>query len=111
MRVGMAVVFLAALGACKESKPKPMDTTGAAQTEAKPKKQVDPLSVGTVTGTVTFQGTLPAATMIRASGDAACAKEHPNEFSADDVKVKDGRVEDAFVWVKSGLEDYEFPMP
>ena len=49
--------------------------------------------------------------MINASGDGACVKARPGSFDAGDVRVKDGKVENAFVWISSGLEEYGFDPP
>jgi hypothetical protein len=74
------------------------------------KSAIDPTKTATVTGVVTFSGTPPAPTMLTASS-ADCKALRPKEFSAEDVKVADGKVENAFVWVKSGLEGYSFSVP
>lgn len=116
-RLAWAFVAAAlALGGCKrprameeEKGGAPPDETPAAQAPAG--KTVDATTAAVLTGTVSFAGPLPKSTMIKASSDAACAKAHPDAFSAEDVQVRDGRVTDAFVWVKSGLAGYAFPSP
>jgi plastocyanin len=82
--------------------------TGAAPA---PGKTIDHATTSTVSGVVTFTGNAPEATMLRASSDAACAKLHPGEFDAGDVLLHDGKVENAFVFVKTGLEEYRFEPP
>lgn len=116
--IGLPGLLVLALG-CEAGPPAPHDAPppgapgqAAAPAEpAAPKKVVDPATAGSVSGTVTFGGALPPPTMIRASSDAACAKLRPGEFDAGDVLVKDGKVENAFVWVKTGLEAYTFDPP
>jgi plastocyanin len=49
--------------------------------------------------------------MINASGDGACVAARPGTFDAGDVRVKEGKVENAFVWVSAGLEEYGFETP
>lgn len=78
--------------------------------EVPQKKAIDPTSTATVTGVITFSGTPPPSTMLTASS-ADCQAARPGPFSAEDVKVNGGKVQDAFVWVKSGLEAYGFPAP
>src|SRR5689334_14737736 len=110
---GWCLAFGLALFACKnegESPGTPGEGPGAEKSAAAvTKKSIDPSTVATVKGVVTFDGALPAPTMIKVSSDAACTKTHPDEFDAGDVKVADKKVENAFVWVKSGLEGYAFP--
>ncbi|MCK6545785.1 carboxypeptidase regulatory-like domain-containing protein [Myxococcota bacterium] len=116
---GLGLASLLAFAACKDAAESPKEggnpaAAAGTTTEAAPvapTKTVDPTTTATVSGVVTFAGTPPAPTMIRASSDAACSKVHPSEFDGGDVLVRDGKVENAFVWVKSGLEGYAFPAP
>src|SRR5436853_4073605 len=107
--IAIAIIGYGMYVACKDppadNKEPPKDNP----IKEEPGKSVDPTTTGTVAGTITFTGKLPAPTMIRATSDAACAKSHPGEFDSGDVTVHDGKVENAFVWVKSGLEAYRFP--
>jgi plastocyanin len=59
----------------------------------------------TVSGKVVFHGQPPAPMTVRMTGDCA------GEATGNDVKVRDGRVENAFVWVREGLEDVVFERP
>jgi plastocyanin len=115
---GLGLASALTLTACKDTSDaskeggNPAAAAGTTREAAPaPTKTVDPTTTSTVTGVVSFGGTPPAPTMIRASSDAACSKVHPSEFDGGDVLVKDGKVENVFVWVKTGLEAYAFPMP
>jgi len=61
----------------------------------------------TISGKVVFSGEPPAATVLRMSGDAACGSTAP----AVDVSVENGRVANAFVYVRDGLEKVVFERP
>jgi hypothetical protein len=65
---------------------------------------------GTVTGAVTFTGTDPD-TPIAMNADPICASLHPTPVDTGKVAVKDGKLANVFVYVKTGLEGKTFPMP
>jgi hypothetical protein len=106
-----SVALIAAWMACRSEKTIDAPKASLEEKPAAPTKTIDPTTTATISGTVTYSGALPAPTKINARADAACAKEHPTEFDAGDVAVNDGKVENAFVWVKTGLEEYQFPPP
>ena len=72
---------------------------------------LDRSAAGTITGTVTFDGAPPPMKIITFGGDPQCAARHPGPVAAGDVLVHDGRVEDAFVYVKDGLGERTFAVP
>lgn len=75
-------------------------------------KTVDPATVATVTGKVTFQGEKPRLARIMMDQDPVCVKAHSGPVFSEEGKVNDdGTVPNAFVYVKSGLDDYSFPVP
>ncbi len=59
---------------------------------------------GSISGTVAFQGTAPEAKPISMDADAACGAANSNPM-AEDVVVKDGKVQNVFVYVKDGKLD------
>lgn len=71
-----------------------------------PTKTVDPSTVGSITGSVRFDGTPPTPTKIPVAGFPECGNSQPFD---SDVLIRDGLVQNAFVYVKSGLENYAFP--
>jgi plastocyanin len=75
-------------------------------------KHVDPATAGSLTGRVTFEGTPPAAEPLKMASDPACAEgSGPNPVN-DAVLVHDGGLENAFVYVKTGLDPaYSFDVP
>lgn len=88
---------------------------GGGQEVAAPTRQVTPLdlsTVGTITGLVRFEGTPPEQSVAQLSGWSECAAQHPQgNPPAGDVLVKDGKVQNALVYIKDGLGDRVFPVP
>ncbi len=72
---------------------------------------LDPAATGTITGTVTFAGPPPAMKPVALGGDPQCAIQHQGPVLAGDALVHDGKVENAFVYVKDGLETRTFAVP
>jgi Carboxypeptidase regulatory-like domain len=72
---------------------------------------------GTIIGKVALNGAAPAPKPIDMNADAACASKNPNAV-AEDIVVKDGKLEYTFVYIKDGqptagkkIGDYSFPVP
>lgn len=80
----------------KPAKPRPVPT-----------KQVDPATVGTVDGVVSFAGPVPKANSRKVT-DATCRNERASGRTIPDIVVQDGKVANAFVHIKEGLEEYIF---
>src|SRR5262245_41540019 len=70
---------------------------------------VDPASAGGLKGTVTLEGTPPAAQTINRRSDAYC--EQQGEARTQNYVVNDGGLENVFVYVKDGLGETTFPVP
>jgi plastocyanin len=78
---------------------------------ARPVTPIDPATTGTVEVDVRFEGTPPPMQELRMSSVAECASQHQGPVLAGDVLVKDGKVENAFVYIKDGLGDRGFAVP
>ncbi|MBM4256498.1 MAG: hypothetical protein FJ147_11470 [Deltaproteobacteria bacterium] len=79
---------------------------------AQPATPLDLSTVGTISGIVRFEGTPPEQSVAQLSGWAECASQHPQGNPlAGDVLVKDGRVENALVYIKDGLGNRVFATP
>lgn len=67
---------------------------------------------GTITGTITLSGEIPAARLIFMDADPVCVEvnKHP---TMQDLLVRDGKLANAFVYVKNGsaLAEYDFAVP
>lgn len=109
MRVAalLLTIAVACLGACGGG-----GGSGGGETPgsaASPPTPIDPATTGTVTGSVRFEGAVPPMATLRMF--AECAALHPEPVPSGDMLVKDGRVENAFVYVKDGLGNRVFPVP
>jgi len=72
---------------------------------------------GSISGVVSFTGTPPPPKSIDTSADPVCGQKNPN-LQTDDNVVKDGKLANAFVYIKDGtladnskLADYTFETP
>lgn len=107
------VVLALVLAGCggKGSTPTQQSALPAAQQSA-PTKVVDPATAGTITGTVTLNGTAPPPREIALSASPACAKLHSSPLIYPEVVTGNhGALADVIVYVKSGLESYRFATP
>ncbi len=74
-------------------------------------KRVDASVAGVVGGRVTYEGGVPANAAINLESDPVCVRERPAGLKLDTILVKDGGLENVFVYVKDGLGDYYFDTP
>jgi plastocyanin len=76
-----------------------------------PPTPLDPAATGRITGTVAFTGQPPAMGTLNMASEPQCVAAHSGPVPTGDALVKDGRVENAFVWIKDGLGNRVFPLP
>jgi hypothetical protein len=79
--------------------------------DGRPPTPLDHAEAATLTGTVTFTGTPPAMKPLPLAGVPQCAALHSGPVLSGDALVHDGKVENAFVWIKDGLGDRVFAPP
>jgi plastocyanin len=73
---------------------------------------VDEATAGNITGSVMFEGEVPANEAIRMNADPACLTAAPGEQLQETYVVgPGGEFGNVFVYVKEGLEGYSFPTP
>lgn len=72
---------------------------------------LDPASTGTIRGVVTVDGTPPAMAELPVSSFPGCAPASGGPVLTGDMLVKDGKLQNAFVYIKSGLGDRVFAVP
>ena len=72
---------------------------------------IDPATAATISGTVTLDGPAPAEEQINTSADPVCKAQHTQPMFTERAVVRDGKVQWAFVYVKSGLEGRVFTPP
>jgi plastocyanin len=98
-----ALVFVGLLGfACSKEDQAP---------SRGPATPLDPATTGAIVGKVLYRGAPPPASRVQVKGDAACETEAADSPAGEDVSVRDGRVQNAFVYLKEGLGDRVFDLP
>ena len=65
---------------------------------------------GSIAGKVSFEGSPDAPQKVKLSADAKCAAMHKDGLERQNIKVKDGGLKDALVYVKSGVSG-SYPAP
>lgn len=71
---------------------------------------VDTADAGGINGAVTYAGA-DTDTPIAMSADPVCDGLHTTPVDTNEIAVKDGKLGNVFVYVKSGLEGKSFPAP
>jgi len=100
MRRLLALSLLCATcGACRDRSPPPVRRTGSP----------GPTGKSSVHGIVRFRGTPPPATRISRGSFPGCGKTPPRTGSI--LLSPDGAVAEAFVWVRQGIPDGDYPIP
>lgn len=72
---------------------------------------IDPKNVSIIKGKVLFKGETPKLKELPISGNPECKVFHPSKVLSEEVMVKDGALQNVFIYVKDGLENYEFEAP
>ncbi len=75
-------------------------------------KKVDESTAGAISGRVRIEGSVPANAPISMSSDPACASANKEPVTTDTFVVKDGGLENVFVYIKDDLSrKYVFETP
>jgi hypothetical protein len=105
--VKSALLLLAAvaMAACSNSTSMPAPS--------EPTTTADPATVGTVTGRIVVEGTVPPAELIRLDGDPKCLALAGGSQRRDESMVmgEGNAVQNVFVYVKDGLPPRLYPVP
>ena len=83
-------------------------------TPSKPPRQPTPLdlsTVGTISGSVRFEGPVPAQSVMQLGGWSECAAQHEGTVYAGDVLVTNGKLQNALVYIEDGLGERVFAVP
>jgi len=109
----IALSLLTLASACSKSETPETDTSSA-PTKASKTYSGD---VGSIAGSIAYNGAAPAPKKIDASADPACGSKNPNLTTEDNV-VKDGKLANTFVYIKDGaatdgtkIGDYSWTAP
>ena len=83
-------------------------------TPPKPPRHPTPLdlsTVGTISGIVHFDGSVPEQSVLQLGGWSECAAQHTGIVYAGDILVTNGRLQNALVYIKDGLGERVFAVP
>jgi len=103
LRVAAVFVWLAATGCSKEPAPPAGPPPDA--------KRVDVSTAGRVSGRVVLEGPVPQNPPIKIEADPFCQNAQKDGMTSESFVVKDGALDNAFVYVKDGLGSYVFDVP
>ncbi|MGH9658303.1 MAG: carboxypeptidase regulatory-like domain-containing protein [Bryobacteraceae bacterium] len=102
--VASALVFVS----CGGGGEKKAETPAAAPAAA----PVDDASAATVTGKVAFGGAAPRINNLSMDATPACARAHSAPVKSEEVVINgNGTLRNAFVWVKAGVPERQWPAP
>jgi plastocyanin len=108
LRFLITIVATAAAAACGGSQPSSSTPANVPPPNA---MRVDAAKAGTLTGRVLFDGPAPMNPPIKMTADPACLKANPDGATFETFLVKDGGLDNVFVYVKDGLGNYYFEVP
>lgn len=91
--------------ACGDAAPEP----GADVDPTEMEMPFDEATAGNVRGMVMFEGTPPPPESIDMASEPACLERYDEPPAREWVRVRNGHLADVFVYVKEGLEEYDFP--
>lgn len=96
--------FLAACGGGEAPKPEtPTDAAGKPAAPAQPAAGATGTGTASVSGKISFDGTVPPAEKVKVGADPKCQAMHPNGLEKQAIQVKDGGLANVLVYVKSGI--------
>lgn len=108
LRIGLVALVLSGCGSKEET---PAEVP-APPSESAVQKAPDLSQAGSVSGRVRFEGTPPATREVSVKGNPECSVHHAGGMiPQEEFLVKDGNLQNVFVYVKAGLEGYSFPVP
>jgi len=103
--------FLSLIAGCSHEASK-SEATASSSTPEQATFHVDPATAGSVSGTIHWNGPKPAKVPVDMSGDPACVSANHGKVFEDAVLLgKHNEVDNAFLYIKSGLEGKTFEVP
>jgi plastocyanin len=98
------IPFLSACGGGNDAPPATSPAAPSGNQAAAPASGGAATTTGTasVSGKISFEGTAPASEKVKLSADPKCSAKHPDGLEKQAIKVKDGKLADVLVYVKSG---------
>ena len=105
------VLLVVAMG-CSPASEKAPPLTSHSERPAAPVFRVDPVTAGSISGTIRYTGKRPHPTIIDMSEDPACVEAYRGKPVDESLMVSsNGALANAFVYVKKGLEGKSFEIP
>ncbi len=105
--VPLAAAFLISCGGGGGS-----ESSGKQPASAPPAAPADPATLGTIQGKVAFTGAKPEPKPLSMDATPACARMHTGPVYSEDVVLNaNGTLKNAFIYIKSGLPEREYPTP
>lgn len=101
----LTLVFALLLAGCGQQDALPPDAVDAVT------PPIDLTKAATVKGTVTVEGAVPRPRKLKISGNPECSGITHGDLFSEELIAPNGRLQNAIVYVKTGLEDYKFPVP
>ncbi|MBI1884557.1 MAG: carboxypeptidase regulatory-like domain-containing protein [Chlamydiae bacterium] len=77
----------------------------------KPTLSIDPQKTGTISGKVLFKGQALQPKELPMGGNPECSTFHQGKAYSEELLVKDGALQNVFIYIKEGLEQYSFTPP
>lgn len=104
--------FLVVVTGCSPTPQKTPPITGHPEQSAVPVFHVDPLTAGSLSGTIRYSGKKPHPAIIDMSEDPACVEAHRGRALDESLQVSpNGALANTFIYVKGGLEGKRFEVP
>lgn len=72
---------------------------------------IDTATAGTLQGTVFFKGQAPKPRKLKIAGNPECSMMVHGNLYSEELVTSNGKLQNAIVFIKEGLEDYQFPIP
>ena len=110
----LAVSLLFSISGCGASKEASAPAVSSSETSAPntAQKTLDLSTAGSLGGRVLFEGEAPAPKAMSVKGNPECAVLHAGgNVISEELLVNDGGLQNAFVYIKEGLEGYVFDAP
>lgn len=101
----ICISFVFALTSCGQK------ASGPANSVEMVTPAIDVGKAGTLKGVVLFSGESPKPRKLKIAGNPECSGLAHGDLYSEEVVVADGKVQNAVVYIKEGLEGYQFPIP
>jgi plastocyanin len=110
----IALLSLSVLGCGKKSEESSSSQEKSQKETASQAEKVlsiDPAQTGIIKGKTLFKGAAPSPKELPVGGNPECKVFHTGKLYDEEILVKDGRLQNVFIYVKEGLENYRFDPP